>query len=94
MAPRTYVLVHGAWHTGAEMEATATHLRAEGVPLGWLPVARGVLLAVGIIWSGWLGMRLLFDRAPNARQAAMALPGLVLPLAAVGAAWIHMFFVW
>ncbi|MBN8488965.1 MAG: alpha/beta fold hydrolase [Burkholderiales bacterium] len=26
----TYVLVHGAWHTGAEMEPTATHLRAAG----------------------------------------------------------------
>jgi pimeloyl-ACP methyl ester carboxylesterase len=26
----TYVLVHGAWHTGAEMEATAGHLRARG----------------------------------------------------------------
>jgi len=26
----TYVLVHGAWHTGAEMEAVAQHMRAEG----------------------------------------------------------------
>jgi pimeloyl-ACP methyl ester carboxylesterase len=26
----TYVLVHGAWHTGAEMEAAAAHLRAAG----------------------------------------------------------------
>ncbi|MBN8747950.1 Pyrethroid hydrolase [Xylophilus ampelinus] len=26
----TYVLVHGAWHTGAELEATAAHLRAAG----------------------------------------------------------------
>lgn len=26
----TYVLVHGAWHTGAEMEATAAHLRQAG----------------------------------------------------------------
>ena len=26
----TYVLFHGAWHTGAEMEATAVHLRAAG----------------------------------------------------------------
>ena len=25
-----YVLVHGAWHTGAEMEAVATHLREKG----------------------------------------------------------------
>jgi pimeloyl-ACP methyl ester carboxylesterase len=26
----TYVLVHGAWHTGAELEPTAVHLRAAG----------------------------------------------------------------
>jgi pimeloyl-ACP methyl ester carboxylesterase len=26
----TYVLVHGAWHTGAELEATAGHVRAAG----------------------------------------------------------------
>src|SRR3979409_1541748 len=25
-----YVLVHGAWHTGAEMEAVAGHLRKSG----------------------------------------------------------------
>jgi pimeloyl-ACP methyl ester carboxylesterase len=30
MATDTYVLVHGAWHTGAELEATAEHLRARG----------------------------------------------------------------
>ena len=28
--PDTYVLVHGAWHTGAEVEAVADHLRAAG----------------------------------------------------------------
>ena len=26
----TYVIVHGAWHTGAEFEATAAHLRGAG----------------------------------------------------------------
>jgi pimeloyl-ACP methyl ester carboxylesterase len=26
----TYVLVHGAWHTGAELEATAEHIRKQG----------------------------------------------------------------
>ncbi|MDO9568596.1 MAG: alpha/beta hydrolase [Hydrogenophaga sp.] len=28
--PGTYVLVHGTWHTGAELEAAASHLRAVG----------------------------------------------------------------
>ncbi|MBQ0929912.1 alpha/beta hydrolase [Ideonella sp. 4Y16] len=30
MSTDTYVLVHGAWHTGAELEATAQQLRARG----------------------------------------------------------------
>jgi len=30
MSTDTYVLVHGAWHTGAELEATAERLRARG----------------------------------------------------------------
>jgi len=73
---------------------TATHLRAEGAPLGWLPAARGALLAVGIIWSGWLGARLLFARAPSVGRAALALPGMLPPLVAVGAMWHLVFFVW
>ncbi len=73
---------------------TATHLRAEGAPLGWLPLLRGLLLAAGVAWSGWLGARLLFDRAPNPQRAMLALPGLLLPLATVGTAWILVFFVW
>ena len=38
---------------------TATHLRAEGVPLGWLPGLRAALLAVGVGWSVWLGGQVL-----------------------------------
>lgn len=30
MSKHTYVLVHGAWHTGAELEATADQLRSRG----------------------------------------------------------------
>lgn len=30
MTQLTYVLVHGAWHTGAELESTAEHLRSRG----------------------------------------------------------------
>ena len=73
---------------------TATHLRAEGAPLGWLPLARGLLLAVGVAWSGWLGARLLFGHAPNPPRAMLALPFLVAPLAVVAAAWILVFYVW
>ena len=40
------------------------------------------------------GARLLFDRAPGRLRAALALPGIALPLAAVGTAWSLVFFVW
>ena len=30
----TYVLVHGAWHTGKELEPTAAPIRAAGAPAG------------------------------------------------------------
>ncbi|MCO5098701.1 MAG: 4Fe-4S binding protein [Rhodocyclaceae bacterium] len=73
---------------------TATHLRAEGALLGWLPMARGALLAIGIIWSGWLGARLLLGHAPNPPRAMLALPFLVAPLAVVATAWILVFYVW
>ena len=69
-------------------------VRAEGAPLGWLPAARGALLAVGILWSGWLGMRLIFDRAPNLQRAVLALPGLSLALSVAAAAWILVFWLW
>ncbi len=73
---------------------TVTHLRAEGAPLGWLSAARGALLAVGVLWSGWLGMRLLFDHAPNLQRAVLALPGLGLALSVAAAAWILVFWLW
>ena len=36
----TVVLVHGAWHTGAEMEPTAAVLRAKGHTV-WCPTLAG-----------------------------------------------------
>lgn len=73
---------------------TATHLRAEGVALGWLPVARGALLALAALWSGWLGARLILEARPAMPRAALALAIWTLPVGAVTAAWIHVFYVW
>ncbi|TJW92482.1 alpha/beta hydrolase, partial [Neisseria gonorrhoeae] len=36
----TYVLVHGAWHTGAELEPVAAHIRSAG-HIVHLPTIRG-----------------------------------------------------
>lgn len=71
---------------------SATHLRAEGVALGWLPGLRAVLLAIGIAWSLVLGIRLI--RGGTGSAPAGALAGLIwlLPLAVVGASWWQTFF--
>ncbi|MFH1869845.1 MAG: 4Fe-4S binding protein [Pseudomonadota bacterium] len=73
---------------------SATHLRAEGVALGWLPGLRAVLLALGVAWSLWLGLRLI--RVGAGAPAARRLAGLIwlLPLGAVGSTWILSFYVW
>ena len=77
---------------------SVTHLRAEGVPLGWLPPLRAVLLAIGLLWSTWLGWQLLKVPAGVGAGGAAArrLAHLVwlLPLSAVGAIWWLAFFVW
>jgi hypothetical protein len=85
---------------------SATHLRAEGIYLGWLTPLRAALVAIGLSWSAWLGWQLirggagslcvpgipLRGQATAARGIAMLL--WLLPLAAVGAAWWLTFFVW
>lgn len=85
---------------------SATHLRAEGIALGWLPALRGGLLALGIVWSAWLGWQLMRVGAGSLcvpgiplrgqATAARALAGLVwlLPLGAIGSTWILSFYVW
>jgi hypothetical protein len=73
---------------------TATHLRAEGLPLSWLPPARASLLAAASIWSGWLGARLIIRAQAGVWRVALALAAWAVPLAAVAAAWILVFFVW
>jgi len=73
---------------------SATHLRAEGVYLGWLTPLRATLLGIGLLWSASLGWQLIKLGAGGA--AARAIAGLLwlLPLAAVGASWWLTFFVW
>ncbi|OHC63866.1 MAG: hypothetical protein A2045_03185 [Rhodocyclales bacterium GWA2_65_20] len=85
---------------------SVTHLRAEGLALGWLPGLRGILLGVGLLWSAWLGGQLITVGAgslcvpgiPLRGQATAArmLAGLIwlLPLGAVGGTWILAFYVW
>jgi hypothetical protein len=73
---------------------TATHLRAEGAALDWLPGLRAALLAVGVAWSAWLGFGLLKVGAGG--TATKTLAGLVwlVPLALVAADWWLVFYFW
>ncbi|HEX8964750.1 MAG TPA: 4Fe-4S binding protein, partial [Rhodocyclaceae bacterium] len=73
---------------------TANHLRAEGVPLGWVSPVRIGLLALGVVWSGWLGVRLIgTSNIPLTRRFAAA-GSYALPLVAIGGAWVLTLFVW
>jgi len=71
---------------------SATHLRAEGVALGWLPGLRAMLLAVGVLWSLMLGTRLIGTGAAALPAKSLATLIWLLPLVAVGSTWFRVFF--
>jgi hypothetical protein len=73
---------------------SATHLRAEGIYLGWLTPLRAALVAIGLSWSAWLGWQLIKLGAGETASRRFAMLLWLLPLAAVGAAWWLTFFVW
>lgn len=73
---------------------TLAQLRAEGLTFPWIGQARAALLALGIGWSAWLGVRLIFAHAASRGRALPALFLYAVPLSLVGTAWTLMFFVW
>jgi hypothetical protein len=72
---------------------SATHLRAEGVALGWLPGMRAALLAIGVVWSGWLAWQMSVAAQPPTRRAAALVAWTTVP-AAVTSAWVAILFLW
>jgi len=73
---------------------TVSQLRAEGIVLPWLGALRGALLALGLLWSAWLGLRLLRRAAPGKARLVAAFLIWLAALAAVGATWVLVFYVW
>ncbi|MEK7736136.1 MAG: 4Fe-4S binding protein, partial [Pseudomonadota bacterium] len=73
---------------------SVSQLRAEGIVLPWLGTLRGILLASGLLWSAWLGLRLLRQAAPGKARLGAAFVFWLAPLATVGASWIFVFYVW
>lgn len=67
---------------------SATHLRAEGVALGWLPAARATVLALAVAWSLWLGLRMVLQPRAGALRSAGAMTALVAANALVAAQWV------
>jgi hypothetical protein len=73
---------------------SATHLRAEGIYLGWLTPLRAALLVIGLGWSASLGWQLINVGAGETAIRRLASVVWLLPLAAVGVSWWLTFFVW
>jgi hypothetical protein len=69
---------------------TLTYLKAEGLPLTWVPALRGAVLAFGTGFSAWLGVRLLVPRLTV--RAALAYVTYLLPLGLIDWLWRAVFF--
>ncbi|WP_293761662.1 4Fe-4S binding protein [uncultured Aquitalea sp.] len=72
---------------------TITLLKEEGVGTHWANDVRLCLLALANGWSLWLGWRIV-GRWTGGWRRLLALPGLMLALAAVDASWGFMFWWW
>lgn len=73
---------------------TATHLRAEGAALGWLPWLRGALLGAASAWSLWLGARLIAQPGRSWPRLLAALGAWLVPVGSVAGVWILVFYIW
>ncbi len=73
---------------------TVTLLKAEGLRFPWLGSARGMVLAVGVLWSLGLAWRQLHHRnAPLSRMAA-AFTCMAMAVVPVVGSWMMLFYVW
>ncbi|MGL5633311.1 MAG: 4Fe-4S binding protein [Azovibrio sp.] len=73
---------------------TATHLRAEHVALGWLPMFRAGLLALGGLGSSWLVLSLVSQAATGRFRRLFAGLSMLLPISLIIVIWSLVFFVW
>jgi polyferredoxin len=71
---------------------TVTLLKSEGLAMHWVGWARGLLLALGVVWSAWLAWRIAHDRGALSRAAAVT--GVVAASALVVWLWVEMFYLW
>lgn len=72
---------------------TVTLAKAEGLSLGWVPWARGVLLCAGAGWSAYLFWRMLAT-VPSIVRRCAAFVACIGAIAITVAAWAVLFYVW
>ncbi|MFA7270934.1 MAG: 4Fe-4S binding protein [Sterolibacterium sp.] len=69
---------------------TLSQLRGEGVTFAWLPWARDAILACGVLWSLYLGFRLIRP-STGIRSTIAAMIPYAVATSAIAAAWILQF---
>lgn len=73
---------------------TLSQLKGERVILPWVPDARIAILALGIGFALWLGLRLVLQTTPAWGRRVTAFSIYTLAPALIGAVWYVVFFVW
>jgi polyferredoxin len=73
---------------------TVTMLKSEGMGLAWVAPLRLVMLALALVWSGWLAVRLIRALPASAWRRLAAAACVVLAMLPVPLAWGLQFFVW
>lgn len=73
---------------------TLTQLRAEGWTPPGVGVARALIVAGALLWSAWLGARIVARSSAGAYRRAAALGLYLVPLFVAGGNWYLMFRAW
>lgn len=74
---------------------TVTLLKPEGMMFEWLPAARTTVLALAVLWSVWLGWRMIAsEKAAAWWRKATATACLLAAIAGAASAWWLLFFGW
>jgi len=73
---------------------TVTHLKAEHLWLGWLPVFRIVLLGLGAAGTLWLALQLVHRATAGLIGKTVAALAMTLPVGLMVTLWSLVFFVW